>query len=88
MARKTHKDHKKEYSLALLKLSSVQARIHQRAEELCRLHPDVPIGWGATGKDIEKLPLSLETEDYLSIIKHIEDYNEQQSNIKQGKLFN
>lgn len=88
MARKTHKDWKKEYSTALLKLSSVQARIHQRAEEMCKQHPDVPIGWGATGKDIERLPLVLETEDYLSIIKSIEDYNEKQSNIKQGNLFN
>lgn len=88
MARKTHKDWKKDYSTALLKLSSIQARIGMRAEEMCKQHPDAPIGWGATGKDLDRLPMVLETEDYLSIIKHIEDYNEQQSNIKQGKLFN
>ena len=87
MARKTHKDHKSDYSKALLKLSSIEARIHRRAEELCKLHPDTPIGWGATGKDIDRLPLVLETNDYLSIIKSIEDHNQKKSGIVQKSIY-
>jgi len=56
MARKTYSDHHKEYSDALLKLTSIQSRIERRAQELIKTQPDVIIGSKA---DIEQTPMTV-----------------------------
>ena len=87
MARKTAKDYSKEYTTLLEKTIALQARIKNRAEELCKKFPNAPIGWGATGRELEKSFKHLSTREYLDIIRTIELYNEEKANIKQGKLF-
>ena len=77
MARKTSKDLRKEYNDKLTKLSALEARIKARALEMCKAQPDVPIGRGAIGREIEKFDFN--TRGYIDVIQYIEDINEKNS---------
>ena len=86
--RKTSKDYRKEYGNAKAKLSAVEARIKDRAINLCKQFPEAPIGMGAVGREIDK-PLfeNCSTETYLDIIRNIEKYNEKNSPVVQKSMF-
>ena len=81
MARKNATQYQKEYVDKVGKLEGLKARIKARAEELCRLHPDAPIGSGAVAREFEKLHtiFDLNTDSYIMIIKKIEEYTEKKS---------
>lgn len=89
MRRKTSKDYRKEYIDLLQKQKALEARIRNRAIEMCKAQPTAPIGRGAVGREIEKPQFqNASTEAYLDIITMIEEHNERHAKIKQGKLFN
>ena len=85
MARKTANDYQKEYVDKLSKLEGLEARIKARAIELCKAHPDAPIGSGAVGREIEKF--TMDTIGYLYVIKNIEDHNARKAVHVQTTMF-
>jgi hypothetical protein len=101
MARKTHKDYHKEYQDVLLKEMAIENRIVKRTLEMCDAHPNVTIppviedsfkkfGYttGEFKEGIEEKGMTADVLDYLHVMKCIEDYNERNANVRQGKLFN
>lgn len=89
MSRKTANDYQREYVDKVSKLEGLEARIKARAEQLCKEHPDAPIGakiLNATGKDLKTLG-EMSTESYIFIIKNIEDHNAKKAGIVQTTMF-
>jgi hypothetical protein len=89
MARKNASQLQKEYVSAITTVESVEAKIKARAIQLCKLHPQAPIGRGAVGREINKLSSGdfFDTTGYLYVIKSIEDYNERESGHVQTTLY-
>ena len=87
MARKTANDYQREYVDKTSKLEGLEARIKARAEELCKAHPEAPIGMGAVGREIEKFSKAMDATSYIMIIKSIEDYNARKAVHVQTTMF-
>lgn len=89
-ARITGNDYRKEYKDLQSRLDSLQAKITARLLELCRQHPDADVVDGVKAGEIgDKSYLrGIETIVQITCIENIESWLEDQSSIKQGKLFN
>ena len=83
--RKTSKNLRNEWTDKKQKLAGLEARIKERALEMCKQQPSAPIGMGAIGREIEKF--TGDTDFYLQVINSIEQYNEQQSGHVQTTMF-
>ena len=83
--RLTAQDYTDKYADLLQKTVAMQARIKARAEELCKLHPTVPIGRGAVGREIDKMNYSV--LEYIEVIRYIEKYLADQHPHQQQSLF-
>lgn len=95
MTRKTAKDYLKEYRDNNEKQKALEARIKKRALELCKKYPDIDLELGHKKEKVRGIKSgeihiyeNLYTETYIEIMQRIEEHNERQSKIKQGKLFN
>ena len=89
MARKTANDYQKEYVDKTSKLEGLEARIKARAIELCKAQPEAPIGYGAVGREIEKLSSEdfFDTVGYIYVIKSIENHNARKAVHVQTTMF-
>jgi len=89
--RKSAKDWRDAHKNAKTKLLKIENQIKTRAEELCKTNSSVPIGWGATGRGLEKMRLTmggLSTNNYIKIIETIEKHLADKHPHQQGNLFN
>lgn len=84
--RLTAKDYSDKYASLLEKTVALQVRIVARAEELCRINPQAPIGHGAVGRELEKFG-KLGTLEYINIIRNVEKYLADQHPHQQQSLF-
>jgi hypothetical protein len=93
--RKTHKDYKKEYNDLKRKQKGLESRIRERTKEMVDRLPDVMMNGFESNYSVSKqfqriqtfIKPEYQTEQFLRIIKVIEEYNEKKSNIKQLKMF-
>jgi hypothetical protein len=89
--RKTHKDYKKEYNDLKRKQKGLESRIRERTKEMVKKQPSVMMNTSTVSeffnRVVDKIKLEYQTQQFLRIIKVIEDYNEKKSNIKQLKMF-
>lgn len=83
--RLTAQDYQNQYAGLLEKTVALQARIQVRAEEICRANPEVPIGHGAVGRELEKFHMS--TLGYIDVIRNIERHLADQHPHKQMNLY-
>lgn len=91
MARKTSDILNKEYREILEEKVALEARIKDRAKQLCKKFPDVSIGRGYTAKRFENYQKynELSILDYILIIASIEKHNEKQSgHVQEEIVFN
>jgi hypothetical protein len=84
----TGKDYRKKLDEVNNEKRVLEARIQARANELCRLHPEAPIGMGAVGREIDKLTFiaKMDSLSYLYIIDSIEKYLADQHPHKQTSI--
>jgi hypothetical protein len=102
MMRKNHNQLMSEYDSKYKTLKGIEARIKARAEELTERFPDVSMGLSSnnsiTTKDYLDDAMLYEstqnqtggdfvTKMYLKVINTIEQHNQKQSGVTQGKLF-
>jgi hypothetical protein len=94
MERKTAKNWKDAHIDAQTKLVRIENQIKERALELAKANPDVPVGFGMQGSKIEEASgfslyhaIRINTDFYLQVIKNIEKHLASQHPHQQQKLF-